>query len=638
VELSYYSSRRSESLTVDGVLRPTGAVTAVAYEPGERGLATGYGNGTVVFGDPDANRESHLVHTSFQRQVSALVFSRGRLWAGGDDASLLRWRVGGSGEPEGAPIPEHAPILDMAATTDGRYLVAALADGTAAVHALPEGALVAHLVPFRDGSWATLHVDGRIEASSGDALSLVLEDPTSPLLEAADGEPLVTIGKVTSASLAEGPSLVRATVISPRGVPTVILDGRFRVEASPSATVASAYEVQLVLDDPRGGSHLLTASIPAGRTPAQQSFTTMPDLRSALVRPRALVIGNGAYSGTGVPRLPGAIVDADAIAAAITGPGSWRVPPDRITRVKDATGKAMISRIESFFRSAEPGETLLFYFAGHGLSSGGDGYLLPIDYAPGSAAMPDFGETALSATRLWKAIGASKAAGTVVILDACRAGSFVLPAESVSARAEQRPVAFLTSTSAGTAALDTHHGGPFTQALVHALHDVDAVNPETRTVTVQTAFQLALRAAAPQHPRLFGSLDDLPLAWPDARKEPSVVVAATDTLSATLRTSREVRHMPEGDRFNAASHLLTIRLRFGHDADALRVRTFRPYADHDAPAKSFYVHMGGARAGGHLDVEVPLDDLEPGHYRVEVEPCLASSCEFPIEFPVDLPP
>ena len=57
-------------------------------------------------------------------------------------------------------IDEESVILDLAITTDQRYLIAGLNDGRASVRALPEGTLVAHLIPLGDGSWATVFANG----------------------------------------------------------------------------------------------------------------------------------------------------------------------------------------------------------------------------------------------------------------------------------------------------------------------------------------------------------------------------------------------------------------------------------------------------------------------------------------------
>ena len=68
-----------------------------------------------------------------------------------------------------------AAVLALAAELGAK--VAVLADGRASVRALPEGTLVGQIVPFRDGSTATLFGDGRFEVTSpGDASSLAFEN------------------------------------------------------------------------------------------------------------------------------------------------------------------------------------------------------------------------------------------------------------------------------------------------------------------------------------------------------------------------------------------------------------------------------------------------------------------------------
>src|SRR5262249_10129570 len=141
------------------------------------------------------------------------------------------------------------------------------------------------------------------------------------------------------------------------------------------------------------------------------------------------VIGNAAYTGAGIHALPGAAKDAEAVAAALRSQTSWRLTGLGVAANLDGTHLA--PTVQRFFAEASPGDTLLFYFAGHGLTDKGEGYLLPTDYAPGGAL-----GAAVSASALWSAIRASKASRILVVLDACRAGSFVLPADAMGATAE----------------------------------------------------------------------------------------------------------------------------------------------------------------------------------------------------------
>jgi WD40 repeat protein len=133
---------------------------SLAYSPDGQWLAEGDAEGNSALRNADTGAvERRLV--GFQKEVSALLLTRDHVWAGGDDQRLVRWPLSGGTDPDIDPIDDGAPIWDLAATSDGRFLVAALGDGRAAVRALPGGALVAYLIPLRDG-----HADPSRRSSS----------------------------------------------------------------------------------------------------------------------------------------------------------------------------------------------------------------------------------------------------------------------------------------------------------------------------------------------------------------------------------------------------------------------------------------------------------------------------------------
>ncbi len=449
--------------------------------------------------------------TGLTKHVSALAVAGPHLWAGGYDRVLVRWALDDALAPD-LRIDEGTPILGLA-TTPGGFLIAGLADGRASVRRLPDGALVAHLYPFRDGSGATIFADGTYHATPGDAYALRLEDPTSRKVVTLGDllRPHLTQPQITP--LPDGSVVVRATVFSPTGPPTVTLDGGWTVEAvAPSPTALLAYEVELQLVEPRGGRHTLTAQPPEGDA-AQVTFDVLPDPRLVPGKGRALVLGNSAYQHRA--KLPGAARDVALVRAFLESAESWRLGPDRIETRADLTGigkdgGALRSAVSAFFARAEADETLFFYFSGHGESDGGQGYLLPVD-------APENSRTgALSVTDLWSIIRTSKAGRILVILDACRAGSFAVPPDL----ALQRKAVVLAATEAGGAARDLTSGGAFTRALLGAATRSEAFDADLRAVTVLKAFYVAANDVSAQAPMMYGmgELLRLPLAWPPPKK------------------------------------------------------------------------------------------------------------------------
>ncbi|HEY8264602.1 MAG TPA: caspase family protein [Methyloceanibacter sp.] len=133
----------------------------------------------------------------------------------------------------------------------------------------------------------------------------------------------------------------------------------------------------------------------------------------------ALVIGNNDYEN--VPKLQKAVNDADAVAAELSKLGF------DVVKAENVGQKAMSRAVNELETKIGSGDTVLFYFAGHGFAVDGTNYLLPVDVpeaGPGEEGIvrdASFAATGLS-DRLQQ-----KGAGTVIlILDACRDNPFAV--------------------------------------------------------------------------------------------------------------------------------------------------------------------------------------------------------------------
>ena len=110
--------------------------------------------------------------------------------------------------------------------------------------------------------------------------------------------------------------------------------------------------------------------------------------------------------------------DALKVAAAFKGLDSsnrYQVSPLATTRVRLKTA---LDALDDFAESTEPGDTLVFYFAGHGSRRNGMDYLLFSDTKPDAYAT-----TALSIDMLGEKLAKCKATERLLILDACRDSS-----------------------------------------------------------------------------------------------------------------------------------------------------------------------------------------------------------------------
>lgn len=85
----------------------------------------------------------------------------------------------------------------------------------------------------------------------------------------------------------------------------------------------------------------------------------------------ALVIGNGAYEHA--TKLPNAVNDAVAIESRLKAAGYKTI------LCKDADVDTLTSRLEEFYAATRGGEIALIFYAGHGIESDNQNYLLPTD-------------------------------------------------------------------------------------------------------------------------------------------------------------------------------------------------------------------------------------------------------------------
>jgi WD40 repeat protein len=101
------------------------------------------------------------------------------------------------------------------------------------------------------------------------------------------------------------------------------------------------------------------------------------DQNGVIERRVALVIGNGAYGqivDTSTERhLLNPLHDAASVARALHALGFT------VVAGVDLKKAAALTCLSGFYKTAEGAKAALFYFAGHGLSAGGNTYLLPID-------------------------------------------------------------------------------------------------------------------------------------------------------------------------------------------------------------------------------------------------------------------
>lgn len=148
---------------------------------------------------------------------------------------------------------------------------------------------------------------------------------------------------------------------------------------------------------------------------AIKTATAVP-LEVAPTRKRvALVIGNTAYRSL-VP-LPNAINDANDVCAALKTIGF------KTTCLADVTTRRQLREaIQAFAADAAAGAETFFFYAGHGIQSNGENYLIPTEAQILTEADIDF--EGVGVGYLLQSLEQARSYPNVIVLDACRDNPF----------------------------------------------------------------------------------------------------------------------------------------------------------------------------------------------------------------------
>jgi hypothetical protein len=228
-------------------------------------------------------------------------------------------------------------------------------------------------------------------------------------------------------------------------------------------------------------------------------FTLLPNAGFAQAVPSrfALVIGNGDYSE--LAKLANPANDAADMAAALKSLGF------ETQLLIDADLGAMEDAVVSLGNrlAASSGSTGFFYYAGHGVQSGGINYLIPADARiPGESFLKT---KALAAQAVLDTLQGTKNGLNVIVLDACRDNPFGWSrsgARGLSVVSTQPTGSILVyATSAGSVAQDgTGRNGVFTRELLKNLQTPDL---EIKEVFNRTGAQVQAATGGKQVPAIY---------------------------------------------------------------------------------------------------------------------------------------
>ncbi|UWQ78395.1 caspase family protein [Leisingera sp. S132] len=242
--------------------------------------------------------------------------------------------------------------------------------------------------------------------------------------------------------------------------------GRFMQQGQVPAAVPGQAPIQ------NGGAVQGLAAAAAPVLLPQNGQAVLPQISR-----RALVIGVDGYQN--LAALQKARNDAQAVSSTLAALGF------DVTTLYDASRRDINSAVSTFANRIEPGDEVLFYFAGHGVEVDGRNYLLPSD-----VPVVNFGDESyltgesIAADRVLGTFQRKGARSTIMILDACRNNPFPQDGQrSVGGsrglvRMEPPEGAFiLYSAGAGQTALDrlsdndANPNSVFTRALLSRLNE-----------------------------------------------------------------------------------------------------------------------------------------------------------------------
>lgn len=210
----------------------------------------------------------------------------------------------------------------------------------------------------------------------------------------------------------------------------------------------------------------------------------------------ALVVGNASYEAH---TLVTPANDADLITRTLQAAGF------EVTHFRDLKREALHQAFNDFLdklSNAGPESIAFVYFAGYGLQSEGENYLLPIDAR--IAVASDLSRYGLRLSDIAHRLAALRSRASIIVLDAARQSPFVIdaapPAAGLSWPEPEANTLIAFNAAPGMLSPDTAQGyGPYARALAEMVKEAGFALPETFVRVRLRVHELTKGAQVPWH-------------------------------------------------------------------------------------------------------------------------------------------
>ncbi len=430
-------------------------VMAVAFAPDGKSLASGGADNSVRIWNLDSGTEGRVL-AGHADTVRSVAFSPGgeMLVSAGEDRTVRFWNLDTT-TPTGAAGEVASWATSVAFGGEGRWMVSGASDGTATVWDVGSRAPLAKLVSMRDDNWLVVSPAGLFDGSpeawervvwrfspelfdtapveaffdeyfEPGLLSELLfgERPVAPVA-IADRDRRQPRLALTAEQSTDGKSLtVRITVVeAPAGARDVRLFRNGRLVQRWRGETSAGAVLEAVVPAIGGANDLSCYGF-------NRENIKSPDARLTVTRANAPASSRVAYLLViGVNRyvderwnLRYANADAELFAAELTARqrGLGDVARVDVTRLEDAEAThANILSALARLGQAGPEDTVIVYYAGHGVARDARYFLLPHDFEVSAE-----GElrNAVSDDELEEAFERVNAARVLFVLDSCNSG------------------------------------------------------------------------------------------------------------------------------------------------------------------------------------------------------------------------